>query len=300
MHITLKDIKNQNSIGPWLLNEECLLKLDELFDSVYQQLLTFENEKSAASSYLGEFRQIKYVEIVYKSGNKNKYDCFEDAIYDAEHKNDLVISFEYLVAVKYNELQLSVKKNNRNISYLEWFGNISESQIRSRFEHSINKLLQQEWPSFFRQIAHLMGVLSWLILGVILLFELFLSVTTYSINFNNSLKRDIIELVSKTDLTNQELSKLIRCLAAKEFSIDINKVGLDKVYTKNLNSILLYTLIIGAIICLALTISPDSHFGIGRGESKIRKWKKYYHFMFYAFPITILIPIAINLLTNLF
>ena len=110
MHITLKDIKNQNSIGPWLLNEECLLKLDELFDSVYQQLLTFENEKSVASSYLGEFRQIKYVEIVYKSGNKNKYDCFEDAIYDAEHKNDLVISFEYLVAVKYNELQLSVKK----------------------------------------------------------------------------------------------------------------------------------------------------------------------------------------------
>lgn len=300
MYIQLKDVKNKNFIGPWLFNEECLLKMDEILDTTYKQLIASENEKRATNSFLSAFEKKKYVEITYRSGNKKQYDSFEAAIYDNEYKNDLAISFEYSLVVKYNSLQLSVKRNDKNISYLECFGNISESQINSRCVHSINKLLQKEWPSFFRQIAHLIGWQSWILLGIILLLEPFLSIITYNKEINNSLRKDIIELVSKTDLTDSELSKLIRCLAAKEFSIDINKSRLEQVYVKNLNSTLLYTLIIGSIVCLCLTISPNSHFGIGRGEAKIRKWKKYYHIIFYAFPITILIPIAINLLIKLF
>lgn len=189
MNLQLKDVKNQNFIGPWLLNEECLLEIDEILDTLYQHLISSENEKRAASSFLGDFEKEKYVKIVYKSGNKKRYDCFADVIYDKEHKNDLVISFEYLVNVKYNELQLSVKKNDRNVSYLESYGNIIDPQINSRSEHSLNKLLQQEGPSFFRQIAHSMGRISWFILVIIMLFELFLSTTIYNMDFNNVLKK---------------------------------------------------------------------------------------------------------------
>lgn len=310
-----KKILSEKISGPWFLEEDKLIEIDKIINDEFVRIKKlnekeikveiFQTKKSLETEYSGElfqkflkdreksiresfkFRNSKSISVKLKKNRSLNVDTFEEALQNADLKNEIPIGFE---------VELSAGNNKSKIEIDQFIGQLkievspNNESNRDAF-YKIQRWFDQYKPNYFLRnwsIIYLITIFMSLVFGLLLMFSLPSPKSVY-VEEAKQLLQD--------GLTQDEQIKAIEILLALQTGNDKKMNDSYKIPSWVIFLALLY--LISVIIFF---FYPKSILGIGKGRDKIKNWQLWLKFLFWLYisliGLTILAPYMSNFVFN--
>ena len=297
--------------GPFLIDSANLFELDNIIEEGWQnyqrmndekfnselegKLKTYPNlereefENKLSNSY--RFEKKRELEIIFKSGNKLRCTSFKEAAIEPSANNEIPISFNYIIKTYDNNTNISISKySSSSLDISVSPNNSTNNEILFKLtrwaELNQSKKWIQIWKGNFIFIWFLFGLYLWIS-------------TTFIANrlpaYKDMLTKQTVEIL-KNGVDSTEINKSLELLLYSNYKII--PPGIKDEATNN--STWYEITIILLILTIVLTFPPHTYIGIGKGTSKIKFWKTWLKIISFYIPISIILPILLNKLSNIF
>jgi hypothetical protein len=291
-----KMINQRKSNGPWLLSEETLIKMDSLMTESYDDLAKCRVKPDG--NYYGD-SNTKTLTIWFKNVSDVSFRSFKEALVDERFFNKMPIKFEYTVKVGDDKISIALD-SSWMCNDFQYYIQCKDHNTENNILYAMDKIYSVEKPKALPMLTSKIGKLSFLIYFILLL--LLCTTINYRLTapFNHTIKSKIYQILLKEELQQEDYFEIIKYTAIKDLGIyDLIDGSDTKKASKIYGAILLYYLTIGFLLCTIISLNPKASFAIGKGKHKVRHWKSYYKFIYYAIPIVIILPIFVNIISNI-
>jgi hypothetical protein len=294
-----KEIKKTQKTdkGPWLLSEDALKTIDSIMEKAYNDFINLGEKREG--DYPNKLTNRKILTVWFNDDIKTEVNSFKEIFISETYSKLKPIKFEYAIEVGYNRVNVELNGEWSN-SYFQYYVNCNDNNIENNIIYDIQNIYNVEKPKRFFIIASKIGPISWLAYFLILMVMVAVLNSKYQTPINNVIKNKLYTILSKDNLDQNDYFEIIKYTTIYNFEfytlIENEKAKeILNIYNKILNNYLLA----GFLFCIIFTFNPRASFSVGKGISKVRKWKMYYKIILYIIPTMIIIPILINIISEI-
>jgi hypothetical protein len=299
MNENTKTIKEDNRIGPWLLSEETLIKLDSLMEKSFNDFKMLIEVKPEHNFLYDSLK--KTLTIWFSDEDEIQFNSFKEAIVSDKFSNRKPIKFEYVSEFMSNRVSIILDSTKNN--YFGYYINCKDDATKNNIIYDMQQIYNSERPKTFFSLASIISSYIFpfyiILLGILLL----IFSDQYIGSYNKAIDNKVQQILSKGDLQQEDYFEIVKYTTIKNFKFyNLLDDDLLKIYnTRNLSNlygkIILNYLIIGFIFCFIVTFNPKASFAVGKSKEKVKFWKSYYYILFKIIPIMIILPIVINIIS---
>jgi hypothetical protein len=274
--------------GPWLIDFQRLEELDRILDTTWTRLLAHRDErikqetdkesqkipvgKREAERKWIEQRATANVEykppsralnIKFRSGKSLKASSFKEASLERAIQDELPSAFSVRMTAARIEIEMDLERyTDHRLSFSVAPANTTISkEIAHDIERWVKANRPARWVSFWRAS----GATIWYPFMLILFLSLAFFTTDVD-TYKKQLKAEARELL-KGGLSEQEKSRALEILV----TLESDYVPADFPQTARPSTSWFWWLAgIGGLVCTLISFPPRTHFGLGKGENRIK------------------------------
>ena len=299
----VKSKKEDGIRGPWLLSEETLLKFDSLMENAFNTFnVLIEKDPSQKQNFLSSCDSEKKLSIWFDDREEEQFNSFKEAIISDSCSISKPVKFKYVTEVWSNRVIIELDSKGDN--YFRYYINCEDDTIKNNINYDMQQIYNAEKPKAFFSYASIMGGTIFLFYFILFLPLFFAFDIKYNNPHNEAIRNKIYQILSKESLQQEDYFEIIKYMTIKEYKF-YNLLENDLLDTSNLRNLSklfdkIFTnyLIIGFLFCLIVVFTPKASFAIGKSKRKVKFWKNYYNFLLKIFPVMILLPIIINIISS--
>lgn len=320
--------KKADGRGPWLIDHEQLIELNELIDEEFHvfeeyrdkiikdkvkkeldahKAVTGNEEGFDAEQIATEFRQSddlkirKQITIDFESGKRMYVDNLIEATKVPAIEDDLVSNL--LIEIRFKNYNFSIEFKDSEYGYksnylfikIPQLDIINAQNIHNKIEFWKKKYQPPTWQRiWFYKIGKIASVLIFIFIALVIVFLSFSVDSSRRDEINDEYK----ELV-KGGVQKEEETKALELLLFKSFESelanDFINVNFNSVYNNKILKFNFYLIIISCI----LMFRPKFQIAIGKGENYVKYWKFYIKIIFITLPGAIIIDLILTLSNTL-
>jgi hypothetical protein len=296
---------------PFLLDSQSLIELDNIVNEIEEQFKKgIESEiNEKVSQYKIDNSEKDYVR--YENSLRGSYEyrkqskslrvflkdrtmisqSFEEAIKEPANSNEIVREFKYELEVGKYELSISLNNfySNSLNARIEPSNDLLVYDSYYKLNRWIEKNKSNKWVQIWKETRYFIIPL---LLSIILLYSGIseLLKPNYNVLIDNE-----IEKILANGIDSSETNKALELLLMKNYS----KIGESYIIDKS-ESYGISPIIIGILIMIIILLfPPKSYLGIGKGDMLIKRWRLWLKFISVILPMSIVLPIVINKLSNI-
>jgi len=197
----MREILNQKKgLGPWLLTEETLTKIDSLMVKAYEDFV--ELAESSNKNYT------KKLTIWFSNGSKVEFKSFREVLMSESFSNQIPEEFEYVIEVGVNKI--NIEFHTKWLNYFQYYILCEDKDRENNIIYDMKSIYSAEKPKLFFSVASMLRFLSFafyilLLYGLNSIYNLH-----YEIPNNKVIKNKAYQILSKDSLQQEDYFELIK------------------------------------------------------------------------------------------
>ncbi len=298
--------------APWLIDFDKLELLDEVIEKQHKELLDYREkgiqaaikeeisnykdneqhivkekiEEQTRNSYefCSEFRKVT---ILLSKGREVQAESFKEASKEQFLQDEVPIGFSAKLEVGSTKVEITLGEYDRDEIRYKVDSNDSAiaKDIIYDIESWIKSVLPRLWLRIWKKVYgwHFNLIFLWVLCAAVTLPVVYKQ-------FQSEIKKDV-EAIIVEGIDSDNIEKAI------EFVLIYASNYVPEQYRTNVESWLRKLIVfssIFAVVILILSFPPKSNIGIGKGESRIRRWRVYLRIVSFTIPVVIILPIILN------
>jgi hypothetical protein len=297
--------------GPFLIDEEILFEIDKIIDEGWQNYIDIQNdrfkneleEKTKSSEYHTkeeiehdlinsyQYEKKRELEIIFKSGNILRCESFHEAAKEPSAKNEIPISFSYIIKTYDNNTNVSISKySTSSLEISTSPNNSTNNDILFKLTRWGESIQSKKWVQIWKNNVLIIWPIFFVLLSISSIF-----ITSQSDVSKRILTKQAITIL-KDGIDSSEIKKSIELLLYNNYGI----IPYENPEARPNNQAWYFTTLILLLLTIVLSFTPSTYLGIGKGGKKIRFWKTWLKIISFYIPISIVLPIIINKISNIF
>jgi hypothetical protein len=291
----MQEIINQKrGLGPWLLSEETLAKIDSLMDKAYIDIVDWV--KRTDKKYSNE-NYTKKLTIWFENGTKFEFQSFKEVSMSDNFSNQEPFKFEYIIEVGHN--RVNIELNTDLLKHFQYNITCEDKSIENNIVYDMRNIYSAEKPEIISVIASMIGIFSFVFYFLLLLLLSNIYTLHYEIPNENAIKNKVYQILLKDSLQQEDYFEIIKYTSIQDFKLyRLIENDDSKRLSNRYDIIFLSYLVIGFVICIIITLSPKSSFAVGKGIKKVKRWKNYKR-VYYNIIKLIFLPLIISIVSNI-
>lgn len=295
--------------GPWMISSDHLNELHEIIEREWNRIKPkwekfIEEEaekkieaygwkdktiKSVAEDLKKDSPLKKVVTVHFENGKKLVTDNIKDAILDKEAKNQEANGIEiYIIEDRITKLfEFSI---DRDLNRIRWAVDKKTDEYDSRLYSEIDRWSERCKPSKWLNIWKSWAGIHWFVYAFLALYPITLLPSETDIA-RSKFKADGQKLLVG-GLQKDEVNKALEIMLALQSEyVPQDKI---KVAWKNSKRFAIYQIVM-LIVTIILSFPPKVQIGIGIGDLKVQRWRKWLKLIYYTIPFVIFTGIILPL-----
>jgi hypothetical protein len=287
--------RQRSDKGPWLLTEETLEKFDAVMEKAYNYFSDLKKKDDERYSS----NLTKSLRIEFNDGTSADFDSFKEFSVSKINLSLRPVQFKYEIDFSSNKINIELSEEWSTRSF-QYYIRCEDNTMEDNLIYEINKIYTAERPNKLIMLISKIGLYSWFFYFIFLIVIIAVNSGQYQAPINNMIKTKIYQILSKDELVKEDYFDIIRYKTIYDLHLYTLMENEELAIVRNkINTIFNYYLLIGFLLCIIISINPRATFAAGRNISKVKFWRFYYKVIYYFIPVIIILPILINIISQI-